>query len=180
MKKFILLVFASIAFTNIYAQRLSFIGIQLGQSEEIVDRMLRQKGFKYLGINNVMLTKMYNGRFWKYEDTTINTEVENGKVTGIRVGPSHELYTKMSDFDNLVRNLDKKYGRHYLISNFFKYSDLADDKGFYWKNSGGYIIAYYVKNPVTNKIVISMRYLDKTNKLILLEQGCRRNTNDDL
>ena len=162
------------------SKHISFLGIQLGQSESVIDRMLQQKGFRYVGVNNVMLTKMYDGTFWKYQDTRLNTEVENGRVTAISVSPSYKLYDKISDYNNLVHNLDNKYGRHKHVSNFFKSSDIAGNNGFYWKLSGGYIVIYYSKNPITEKIIISIYYLDNTNQRVILENGSKRNTDFDL
>ena len=178
MKKYLIIIVLFFCAFNIYGQHISFMGVQLGQSESVIDRMLRQKGFRYVGVNNVVGTRMYNGKFWKFEDTTINTEVESGKVTGILVGPSYKLYTRVSDYNNLVQNLNKKYGKGHPISNFFKYSDIARNSGLYWKISGGYIVAYYTTYTKTHEI--KLYYLDNSNKRILLEKGRRRNTNDDL
>ena len=180
MKKVVILFIVSFCFVTLFAQHISFVGIQLGQSEQVVDRMLRQKGFQYVGVNNVMQTKMYNGTFWKFQDTRLNTEVEDGRVTAITLCPAYNTYNQKSDFTNLVQSLDKKYGRHRLISDFFKVSDLAGTDGFYWIISGGYIVSYYAQNSITGKILISIDYLDRTNKRIILENGRRRNTNNDL
>lgn len=163
-----------------YSQHISFMDIQLGQSESIVDRMLQQKGFRYVGVNNAMLTKMYDGTFWKFQNTRLNTEVNNGVVTAIRISPSYEIYDKISYFNDLVYNLDRKHGSHRNISDFFKSSDIAGRNGFYWRVSGGYIATYYAKNPITEKIIISIDYLDNTDKRIILESGSKRNTNNDL
>lgn len=180
MKKVVILFIVSFCFVTLFAQHISFVGIQLGQSEQVVDRMLRQKGFQYVGVNNVMQTKMYNGTFWKFQDTRLNTEVEDGRVTAITLCPAYDRYNQMSDFTYLVSSLDKKYGNHKAISSFFKASDLAGNDGYYWKTSGGYIVSYYAYNSITGKILISIDYLDRTNKRIVLESGRKRNTDDDL
>ncbi len=180
MKRIIFVIVVLFGFCYCSAQHLSFMGIQLGQPERTFDRMLRQKGFQYVGTNNVMLTKMYQGTFWKFKNTTINTEVENGRVTSVLVGPSEHIYNKMSDFNNLVRNLDAKYRKHYQISSFFKNSFLADRDGYFWKAPGGYIVAYYSRYSGSSNIMISIEYMDRTNKIVVLENGRNRNTDDDL
>ena len=180
MKKYYLLLLLLFVFTNLSAQHISFMGIKLGQSEKVVDRMLLQKGFRYVGKNNVMYTKMYDGTFWNFQNTRINTEVENGKVTTISLCPSPELYNKISDFNYLVQGLDKKYGKHRLISDFFKVSNLAGNYGYYWKVSGGFIVTYYATNSITGDILICIDYIDNTDKRIILERGRMRNTDNDL
>ena len=180
MKKYLILLAFLMSFISLYSQHLSFMGIPLGQSENVVDRMIRQKGFKYVGVNNVMLTKMYDGTFWKFEDTRLNIEVENGKVTAITLSPSFRIYNKISYFNSLVSGLDSKYGNHRQIADFFKSSDIAGNKGYYWKVSGGFVVAYYAKNEITGEVLISLDYLDNTNKRIILEKGRNRDTSNDL
>lgn len=175
-----LLLVLSFVFANLYAQHISFMGIQLGQSENVVDRMLKQKGFRFVGINNVMFTKMYDGTFWRFQNTRLNTEVENGKVTAITLCPSYEIYNRPSDFNNLVSNLDKKYGKHHNISNFFTSGRYVREKGYYWRVTGGYIVSYYAQNEYTREIIISIDYLDNTNKEIIYLLGRKRNTENDL
>lgn len=180
MKKSVMLFVLSFFVMNLFAQHISFVGIQLGQSEEVVDRMLRQKGFQYVGVNNVMQTKMYNGPFWEYQEIRLNTVVENGKVTAIEMCPAYDIYYQMSDFTHLVNSLDIKYGHHKLISDYFKVSDLAGTNGYYWIVNGGFIVSYYSQNSITGKLLISIEYLDTTNKRIVLEKGRKRNTENDL
>jgi 5'-3' exonuclease len=45
---------------------------------------------------------------------------------------------------------------------------------------GDDIVAYYVNKPYSEKIMIYLCYIDNTNKRILLEQGRKRNKNNDL
>jgi len=179
MKRYLILLAFSLSFINLYSQHLSFLGIQLGQSEAAIDRQLQQKGFQYAGVNNYALTKKYIGKFWIYPYTILNTEVENGKVTSILVGPDPDVYVKISDFDHLVNNLDKKYGSHQNIFNLFKNSFYCE-KGYSWRVKGGYIAAFYSINPVTNKIIMSIRYMDNTNSRVVLGKGKKRDTSNDL
>lgn len=159
---------------------LSFMGIRLGQSENAFCQKLKSKGFQYVGVNNVMHTKMFEGTFWKFQDTRINVERENGSATSVLVGLSVKAYNSIDNFTDLVKGFDKKYGKHHSISVFFKVSEMAGNNGYYWKVNGGYIATYYDKNPINNEIMIGIRYMDNTNCRIILENGRRRNTNDDL
>lgn len=180
MRKYLLLITFLFGFESIYAQHISFMGIQLGQSGKTVDRMLLQKGFKYDGNVTYSQNKRYKGPFWIFDEVIMSSEIENGKVTAINISPIIGTYEQMSDYNYLIRNLDKKYGRNHPISQYFKYSDIADNEGNYWKVSGGYIVAYYVNKPYSEKIMIYLCYIDNTNKRILLEQGRKRNKNNDL
>ncbi len=180
MKKYLMLITFLFGFISIHAQHISFMGIQLGQSERVVDRLIRQKGFRFVGINNVMLTKMYDGTFWHFEDTRLNTEVENGKVTAISLSPSYRIYNQMSSFNSLVSGLDRKYGNHRPIADFFTSSDFADRKGYYWKATGGFVVAYYAQNELNGEILISIEYLDNSNKQVIIEKGRKRDRSNDL
>ena len=170
----------SFCFVNLFAQHISFMGIQLGQSERIVDRMIRQKGFTFDGHIRYTDNMRYKGPFWKYEEVILSTHVDNNKVTEIVLSPTLGTYETKFDFNNLVNNVDKKHGKHHPISNFFHYSDFAKYDGYYWRVAGGYIVTYYVKKPVGDELMIYLHYIDYTDKQILLENGRKRNTNDDL
>ena len=182
MKKYLLLLTLLFGFKSLYAQHISFMGIQLGQSEKIVDRMLLQKGFVHPTLNGNILPTSYKGAFWKYQDSRLYTEVEDGKVTSVQVWPPYEC-NKMSDYNSLVRNLDNKYGRHYNIKYVFTHDNdfTSTDGGACWLVTGGFIVVYYVYNPGNrNEIAFRIRYIDKTNKRVILEKGRKRNTDNDL
>ena len=182
MKRIIAFIVTVFVCANLFAQHISFMGIQLGQSELAFDRKLKEKGFHYCGINNAKLTRMYEGKFWRFAEVTVNVESEEDKVTSVFVGtPYIDANYKMTDYNLLVHYLDEKYGTHHPISNFFKYSDISGQSGFYWKTAGGYIVAYYFHYPTDyERILISLRYMDNTNHRVLLERGNKRNTENDL
>ena len=181
MKKFIATICLYIFCVTLNAQHLSFMGIQLGQQESTFDRMLKGKGFRYVGINNARFTRMYKGEFWRFGEVTINTESEENKVTSVFILSPYGAYLKMPDFNLLVHSLDEKYGKHHPISSFFKYSEFSDDTGFYWKTPGGYIVTYYLRYPTNyEQIMISIYYLDNTNHRIVQERGNKRNKDNDL
>ena len=179
MKRFLLLSLAFIFALNLFAQHISFMGIQLGQPVSNIDRMLVNKGFVFKRmIDDVR--KSYDGNFWIYNKVNLSYYVDNGIVTTIYLSPVLGTFDKMSDYNNLVYNLDSKYGKHYPVSNFFKYSTIANNKGYYWNVSGGYIVVTYVNKPNSDEIFYTLEYVDYTNSRILLEKARRRNTNNDL
>lgn len=180
MKKSLILITFLFAFINMHAQHISFMGIHLGQSGNVVHNFLLQKGFNFDGDISFTQNKRYRGPFWIFNDVVLSTEIESNKVTAINISPTFNTFDRISDYNNLVRNLDKKYGKHYPISNFFKYSYIADNEGYYWKVSGGYIVVFYSERVNTDKIMIFLSYMDYTNKIIRFEIGRNRNKNNDL
>lgn len=181
MKRFFICYLFMMCVVNLNAQHISFLGIQLGQSESNVDRLLRQKGFTLeKKVNGYFYARRYKGDFWKFEDVAVNTIVDNGLVTGISACPSPFKYNSISYYNDVVKNLDRKYGRHFPISSFFKYSEYADKKGYYWRVKGGYIVTDYVYSSDGEMVLIDIVYLDNTNRDIILEHGKKRRTDDDL
>ena len=107
MKRFLLLSLAFIFALNLFAQHISFMGIQLGQPVSNIDRMLVNKGFVFKRmIDDVR--KSYDGNFWIYNKVNLSYYVDNGIVTTIYLSPVLGTFDKMSDYNNLVYNLDSK------------------------------------------------------------------------
>ncbi len=155
---------------SIYAQHISFMGIQLGQSVSIVDRSLRQKGF--LRENNHASQKMYiySGEFWKYKNVSISCYSEDGKVNSISVSPEKDSplsgfptnrFSK-EDYNNLIKNLTKKYGKY------------STKKGldYTWELEGGEITASYYKES------IYIHYTDRTSPDYIRKHQKRNKEND--
>lgn len=179
-KKLLLLFVFSFTLLDLFGQHISFLGIPMGQSESVFDKKLRQKGFVYKGINNVFETRMYDGTFWNYRNTRINVEYENGKATSVNVGPNEKIYNSISEFNKLVSSLDKKYGKHHPKENLFTHFLFYLGTGYYWKVTGGYIVASRISTDDPSKIMIMIYYLDNTSHYVIYELGQRRNTSNDL
>lgn len=180
MRKYFVFITLLFGFTSMCAQHISFMGIQLGQSEKNIESQLLKKGFQYVGRNNVMYTKMYEGKFWKFENTRLNTIVEDGKVTAISLCPSPRIYNQIPDYTNLVFSLDKKYGKHHVVSRSSKSPELAVNQDFFWIVAGGAIVTNYAQNEITGDIIICINYYDKTNSQMILGAGRNRDTDNDL
>lgn len=180
MKKYLLLLLLFTAgLTNLFAQHISFIGIPLGQTERIFVRSLQQKGFKYA--SNTYQSKWYDGPFWNYKEARVMLEVENGKVTSVSAYHKNpNLYNRLSDFNNLVNGLSKKYGKRHNLFDYFTKDDFYVTNGYYWKVSGGYVVASYSLNEMTGSIIFDVRYVDNSNSIISLKRGRSRNRAGDL
>ena len=87
MKKYLLLITFLFGLESIYAQHISFMGIQLGQDVSIVDRSLREKGFWRENNYGVESMYIYSGEFWKYKKASVIFCSLNGKVDEISVHP---------------------------------------------------------------------------------------------
>ncbi len=155
-------------FTHIFAQHISFLGIQLGQSQATIDRLLRQKGFRYTG-EAYEPAHMYEGAFWIYQNVSILARTYNGRVTEIIVSPSKYLYNKMSDFNNLVSNLNRKYGNYHSTG---QYPTL----NYNWQVKGGRIQANCVD--FKDSVAFNIRYIDYTS--VYYNKPQKRNWSDDL
>lgn len=165
--------------SSISAQHISFAGIKLGQSESVVDRNLRQKGFAFQGINNVFLSRMYEGAFWNYDKSWINLYSENGIATGVLVSPQGVYYH--SNYNKLVKALDKKYGKHYNASGRFNMYLLGDERlQYYWKVAGGYIVTYCLDKENSNQVSFAIYFLDNLSNYVTKERGRSRNRSNDL
>ncbi len=180
MKKELICLLLFVCSVNLQAQHVTFVGIRLGQSVSVIDRLLKQKGFEVDEVIKAYYHTRYKGDFWKYKDVAINTMVDNGIVTGISASPSPYRYGSISDYNDLVTNLDRKYGRHHNISSFFKHSDFADHDGYYWRIQGGYIVASYCYNADRSRVLFSVDYLENNNRIIVYELAKKRNTQNDL
>ena len=146
--------------SNLYAQHISFLGIQLGQSETVTDRLIRQRGFDYIG-RAYEPANMYEGTFWMYKTVGILARTYNSKVTEIIVTPKSSIYNKTEDFNKLINGLNKKYGKNYTKVN--KPYLIA----YVWIVNGGSIEATKFHN-IGNEnrgITISLRYIDKSSIL---------------
>ena len=171
MKKYLLLLTLLFGYICTYAQHISFMGIQLGQSVSIVDRSLREKGFWRENTYGVESVYMYSGEFWKYKKASIIFISLNGKVDEIsvypaQVNPSTGLttsYFSKEQYNDLIKNLTKKYGK-YSIKKGLDYT---------WKLEGGEISASYEGE----NIMIS--YIDR-DKIKERQKRQKRNKDNDL
>lgn len=175
MKKFVILFVVSFCVVTLFAQHLSFLGIPLGQSQATIDQLLRQKGFKYVG-EAYEPAHMYEGAFWIYTKVSILARTDKGKVTEIIVTPSNNLYNKKTDLNNLVSNLNKKYGKYYSIEDEFNGHLVS----YNWVVKGGCIQVTYSPNSI-GEIYLSLRYIDYSSRLYTNPTAPKnRNTRDDL
>ena len=174
-KKFLLLIVFILGIENIYAQHISFMGIQLGQSVNVVDRLLRQKGFKLEGDAPRYRINTYTGDFWSFKEATLRTGCENGIVTEILISPKG-MVIKKDVFSELIKSLDKKYGNHFIADD--PYLDNTSKK-YCWKLKGGHI--FVTESLSSGKIGAYLGYVDKTSRTpIPVKKGYKRDTNNDL
>ena len=155
MKKLLFGLLFTFACVNMNAQHISFLGIQLGQSQATIEQSLKQKGFKYVG-ESIDYTHIFKGAFWIYQNVTLVPRTHKGKVTEIIVSPSDKLYNRKSDFNNLINNLNKKYGNFHSIEK--PYSTIS----YNWYVKGGCIQANCF-NRMDGSISITIRYIDYTS-----------------
>lgn len=175
MKKYLLIILFFLAFSNSHAQHISFLGISLGQTQETVDKLLRQKGFKYVG-EAYEPAHMYEGAFWIYKKVSIMARTHNKKVTEILVTPSKTLYNTKTDVNNLVNGLNKKYGKYCSINDEYNGRLVS----YNWAIQGGAIQVTYSPNQ-TGDLYISLRYIDYSSQLYVNPiKAKNRNTKDDL
>lgn len=177
MKKKIIFYFIfMLSISNIYAQHINFLGIQLGQSETIIDRLIRQRGFDYVG-RAYEPANMYEGAFWMYKTVGVLARTYKGEVTEIIVTPKSSIYNKAEDFNKLINGLNKKYGKHYTKIN--KPYLIT----YIWIINGGSIEAtkfHRIGNEYSD-ITISLRYIDKTSILYKdPKNSYKRNKSNDL
>lgn len=164
MKRIELVLFMLSIVLCAYAQHMTFIGIPLGQSQETVDRALKQKGFKYTG-EALEPAHMYEGPFWIYPKVTVLARTYNRKVTEIIV----TINDQNADAQQLIRNISKKYGKYKSI-----------DKGLFW-DSYNWSARYGNVQVTINSTFLTVRYIDNTSRYYVNHSGSRnRNRNDDL
>lgn len=165
MKKNALIFLFLCVFANTFAQHIKFMGIPLGQPEGVVHNMLLKKELGMCGKNK------YYGTFWKYENSDFTLNTNNGRVTSVNVIMDHNTYHTNYDFNNLVTNLNSKYGKYYAerIKNDIKV------KEYYWKVNGGYIKAYYFI-----PTFFGLQYIDSSDKTFIPPKVNKRNSDDDL
>ena len=165
MKRNLLLLFMIYVSANAFAQHINFMGIQLGQPVEVVHNILIKKGLSMYGKNK------YNGTFWKFENSDFTLNTKNGRVTSVNVNMDINRYRTIDDFNNLVKNLNSKYGKYYAerVKNDIKV------KEYYWKVTGGYIMAYYLI-----PTCFGIQYIDSSDKTFIPPIVNKRNSDNDL
>lgn len=154
------------------AQHITFLGIQLGQTEATTDKLIRLKGFNYVG-RAYEPANIYEGAFWIYKNSNLLARTYKGKVTEIIVTPNSYQYNQEADFYTLVKNLNKKYGKYCATTN----NGLI--LTYIWKIKGGCIEAS--KAGRTSKISLSIRYIDYSSIYYKNpKDSYNRNRNNDL
>lgn len=166
MKKILVLFFVLGCIIHIYAQHISFVGIPLGRSQEIVDRDLRKKGFKYIQ-EAYEPAHMYEGAFWIYPKVSVLARTHKKKVTEIIVHPMDSY----SDPQLLIKHLNKKYGKYKSIEK------TAILTSYNWSLLYGNV---QVTIDRTNQY-ISLRYIDNTSLYYYdMSSSNNRNKKNDL
>ena len=131
-----------------YAQHISFVGIPLGRSQEIVDRDLRKKGFKYIQ-EAYEPAHMYEGTFWIYPKVSVLARTHKEKVTEIIVHPVDSY----CDPQKLIKHLNKKYGKYKSMEKTVLLTS------FNWPLKYGIVQVTIDKT----KQYITLRYIDNTS-----------------
>lgn len=165
MKRSFLLFIMIYVFANTFAQHIKFMGIPLGQPVEVIHNMLLKKELGMCGKNK------YYGTFWKYENSDFTLNTKNGRVTSVNVNMDINRYRTIDDFNNLVKNLNSKYGNYYAE----RVKNDIQVKEYYWKVTGGYIMAYYFI-----PTFFGIQYIDSSDKTFIPPKVNKRNSNDDL
>lgn len=140
MKKLLsIILFIVFVFLNVDAKSypMKFIGIPMECKIDSFVTILERKGYIkcneepcYRGYKTVQ----FKGKFWKWNDCTIN--VRENKFLGIVT--SVIVYTEKDiNFKETIQSLDKKYGYHDTDSTEYVNSGFAD---YIWENSMGKII----------------------------------------
>lgn len=152
-------------FLHMCAQHVTFLGIPLGQSQEVIDRALKKKGFKYTQ-EAYEPAHMYEGAFWIYSNVSVLARTHRGKVTEIIVHPLDSYVNPQL----LIKNLNKKYGKYKSIEKN------AITTSYNWSLRYGNIQVTFDPHQYT-----SLRYIDNTSLYYYkLSDSYNRNKRNDL
>lgn len=157
MKKFFMVLIVTIASISIKAQHLAFMGVNMGQDLNSFCSLLQQKGLNnlYAGTNAYGDWKTFEGTFWEYDKTTIlvRQSPDCSTVTEVIV---YDIRTNQRDYDRLISNMSKKYGRYLLKPNDFY------EKSCVWKTAKGNVTVNRTKYAKDDyKCGIEIIYADK-------------------